>query len=494
MQKQGVLWKAASKAVMSAKTARKYLRAMKLPSQMKVTHTWRTRPDPFVEVWEEVKQELKADETLEAKTLFEDLQRRYPGRFQDSQLRTLQRRLKVWRATEGRGKEVFFAQQHYPGQLAQSDFTALTKVGVTLGGAPFPHLLYHFVLTYSNWETGTICYSESYESLSTGLQNALWELGGVPEEHQTDQLSSAVQPLKPDEKEEFTQRYRGLLAHYGLKGRKIQVGKANENGDVEQSHNRFKKAVDQALRMRGSRDFAERGEYEVFVRGLFARLNTGRRQRFEEELKVLRPLPQTRVDDCRRIRVKVGSGSTINLLRNVYSVHSRLIGEWVEARLTIDTVEIWYGQRRIETLPRLRGQRKHRIDYRHIIEWLVRKPGAFENYRYQADLFPTSRFRMVYDELKSHWPSRANREYLQILELAAQEGESLVDDTLRVLGAKEEPISAEVVAASIEAREKIPPATAIEIDAVDLTSYDNLLVEVELCINNSEELEVGVRL
>jgi hypothetical protein len=177
---------------------------------------WRTREDPFAGVWEEVRAYLEVNAGLEAKTLFEDVQRRYPGRFADGQLRTLQRRVKVWRATEGPPREVFFPQRHHPGRLCQSDFTRMGGLGITIQGRRFDHMIYHFVLPYSNWETGTICFSESLESLSEGLQKALWELGGVPEVHQTDRLSSAVQ--KPACVEEFTQGYAALLAHYRLEG------------------------------------------------------------------------------------------------------------------------------------------------------------------------------------------------------------------------------------------------------------------------------------
>ena len=232
------------------------------PQEVRVEHVWRTREDPFDDVWAGVEEKLRINPGLEAKTLFEDLQRRYPGRFGDGQLRTLQRRVKIWRALEGPPREVFFPQVHKPGELCQSDFTSMNSLGVTIQRQPFEHLLYHFVLTYSNWETGTICFSESFESLSEGLQNALWELGGVPEGHRTDRLSAAVQ--KPDQPEEFTQRYRALLGHYGLQGHKTQAESPNENGDVEQRHYRFKKAVEQSLMLRGSCDFASRQDYAVF--------------------------------------------------------------------------------------------------------------------------------------------------------------------------------------------------------------------------------------
>jgi len=182
-------------------------------------------------------------------------------------------------------KEIFFPQEHRPGDLAASDFCHLTGLGVTLQGRAFPHLLYHFVLTYSNWETGSLCFSESFESLAAGLQGALWELGGVPQRHRTDSLSAAVQPL--DGKEGFTRRYEALLAHYRLQGEAIQPGKAHEDGDVEQRHHRFKVALDQALMLRGSRDFESREAYGRFLRDLFAQLNAGRQVRLQDELPQL---------------------------------------------------------------------------------------------------------------------------------------------------------------------------------------------------------------
>lgn len=169
---------AAAKAGMCEKTARKYRRSGKLPSEMVKPHTWRTRADPFADVWDEVQEMLTNNSGLEAKTVFEDLQRRHPGEFPDGQLRTLQRRIRAWRALEGPEREVFFAQEHAPGALCQSDFTHMADLEVTIAGQRLEHLVYHFVLTHSNWETGTVCFSESFENLSQGLQNALWELGG----------------------------------------------------------------------------------------------------------------------------------------------------------------------------------------------------------------------------------------------------------------------------------------------------------------------------
>lgn len=471
---------AAAQAGLDVKTARKYERLGRLPSEVKVAHTWRTREDPFEAVWDEVREELTLNPGLQAKTLFQALQRKYPSRFQDGQLRTLQRRIKSWRALEGPPKEVFFSQVHTPGRLCASDFTHLTDLGITLAGQPFDHMVYHFVLTYSNWEHCTVCFSESFESLAEGLQNALWALGGVPAEHRTDRLSSAVNNLaqNADGRREpaFTRRYESLLAHYELAGCKIQAGKANENGDVEQSHHQFKQALDQALMLRGSRDFAGRPEYDAFIGELLGQRNAGRRQRLLEEWPLLRSLPDRRYESCQRIDARVDSGSLIHVDRNAYSVPSRLIGERVEVRLYVEHLEVWYAQRLIERLPRLRGRRKHRVSYRHIIDWLVRKPGAFEGYRYRQDLFPTSRFRMAYDSLQQTHGDRAAKAYLRILHLAARETESGVDEALRHLFHEGQPISFEAVETLVRRGQELPSVTQVTVGPVDLTGYDSLMV------------------
>jgi uncharacterized tellurite resistance protein B-like protein len=466
---------AAAKAGMDAKTARKYLRDRRLPSEMKQKHLWRTRADPFEEVWPELRERLTLEPGLQAKTLFEYLQRTFPGRFPDAQLRTLQRRIKHWRATEGPAREVFFAQKHQPGQLCESDFTHCRELGVTVGGQPFPHLLYHFVLTYSNWETGTICYSESFESLSEGLQNALWELGGVPREHRSDRMSAAVNNLT--DLREFTSAYAALLRHYAVHGQKIQAGRAHENGDIEQRHYRLKQAIAQALMIRGSREFGSVAEYEKFLRNLFARLNAGRRLRFAEELAELRALPERKLDTTRHERVRVSPGSLIYVHRNTYSVHSRLIGEMVEARVKPDALEVWYGNRKVEELPRLRGRGKHRIDYRHMIDWLVRKPGAFENYRYREDLFPSSWFRMAYDLLRERLgPRRGAKEYVEILSLAAGSGEAKVEEAVRLLLSNgPERLDAAAIKVLIASPSSSPLIPTVEVSPVPLAIFDELL-------------------
>ena len=470
------LYVSAQKADICENTARKYVKAQRFPSDLKRPHKWRTRPDAFSEVWPRIEAILSDEPHLEAKAALEWLQRGYPGNFFDNQSRTLQRRFRYWHATQGNAKEVFFDQEHKPGQLGASDFTWMTELNITISGIPFDHMLYHFVLTWSNWEHGTICFSESFESLSAGLQNALWRCGGVPTAHRSDRFSAAVNNL--DEKRNFTVRYESLLRHYGMSGQKTNPNSGNENGDAEQRHHRLKRAIKQALILRGSRDFLSRGDYECFLDRFFDRLNEGRKSRFEEEARHLKPLPARRLADYTEIRgVLVGKGSTITVRKKVYSVHSRLRDEHVTVRLYAEYLEVLYGTTVVEKLPRLRGADNQRINYRHIIDWLVRKPGAFANYRYRSELFPTSHFRIAYDLIREQNPGRADKEYLQILYCAARQSEETVNRALQQIIAEGSTLTAESVEVLVLwlTNNNIPHVTDTVVSAVDLRLYDNLL-------------------
>lgn len=478
LQTENTLGVAAAKAGMDEKTARKYRDLGKAPSEVKAEHHWRTREDPFEDVWQDIKEQLDLNPQLEAKTLFEDLQRRHEGRFGAGQLRTLQRRIKQWRALEGPGKEVYFAQEYQPAERSQSDFTCMNGQCITINREPFKHLVYHFVLPYSGWETGTVCYNESFESLSQGLQNALWQVGGVPQMHQTDRLSAAVHNgCQPDE---FTSAYQGLMRHYGMVARRTQAASPHENGAVEQSHHRFKRAVEQALLLRNSCDFGSRQEYEAFLEKLFKQLNQGRTERFEQELKGMSQLPSKRLESLRRIICRVTSGSVIRVLGNVYSVQSRLIGEEVEVRVELESLCVWYGQKLQEKIPRLSGKKQHYINYRHIIDWLIRKPGAFANYRYRQDLFPTHQFRVAYDQLRSRKPSRADRIYLQVLHLAAKWSQSQVDELLAQRIQRSESIDPDWIHRQLQQPDSLPQRQDVQISQLDLEAYDTLLSQREV--------------
>ena len=294
--------------------------------------------------------------------------------------------------------------------------------------------------------------------------------------HQTDRLTTAVRATT--DAAEFTQAYRGLLRHYGMEPKATQANSPHENGDVEQRHYRFKRAVEQALLLRGSRDFDARAAYEEFLTSIFDQLNAGRKERFTEEKARLRSLPAHRLEAFSPLPdITVTGGSTITVKKNVYSVHSRLIGEKVQVKLYPETVEVWYAQRCLHTIPRLRGERKHAINYRHIIDWLVRKPGAFENYRYRDDLFPTVRFRWAYDCLRAHHaPLAAAKEYLAILHLAATESESIVDDALDNAYELGTGIDFPWIKEIVENWKAYPrPSLQVSVPPVPLSQYDELL-------------------
>lgn len=427
------LEQAAARAGMSVPTARKYLRAAKLPSALKPPRTYRTHPNPFELDWPWVEQHLQRDAALQAKTLFGLLLEHHPERYKAGQLRTFQRHVARWRALHGSERDVIFEQVHVPGRLGQSDFTHMDDLGITLGGVAFPHLLFHLVLTYSNLEAVTICFSESFEALAEGLESCLWQLGGVPHQHRTDNLSAAVQTIGTAAQRTWTARYTALMQHYGMTPSTNNPGEAHENGDVEQAHFRFKDAVDQALRVCGSRDFADRAAYANWLQELVRKRNATRQARWVDELAALRPLPKTPLHPCREVQVVVSRFSTIRVLHNTYSVPSRLIGTTLTVRVRAEVLELYVGTTCALTLPRLNGRFQARIDYHHLIWSLVRKPGAFAQYRYRDELFPSLTFRTLYDRLSEQQPARADREYLRILHLAAANSQSDVEAALTLL-------------------------------------------------------------
>jgi hypothetical protein len=473
LNRRASLRQAAMKAGMDRKTGRKYRDRGQLPSECRPAHTWRTRVDPLVEVWPRLESLLQGEPGLQAKTLLEVLEREYPGEDWEPRRRTLERRVRQWKAEHGPAKEVFFSQVHEPGRLGSSDFTHMEDLNITIQGQPFPHLVYHFVLTCSNWEHATLCFSESFASLSEGLQNALWELGAVPERHRTDRMTLAVH--HDGNPERYTAKYQALMNHYGMTPEATNAYSGHENGDCEQGHRRFKEALEQELLLRGSRDFAGREAYWQLVLGLLARRNGKKWEKFQEEQARLRPLPTRRLETLERKRVRVGQGSTIQVKKNTYSVPARLRGEWVEARIGAELIEVWYAGSLVQTMERLRGQSNHRINYRHVIDWLVRKPGAFARYVYREDLYPSVTYRRAYDALLARDPGRADREYVRILHLAAHDGESRVEEALTKLLEETRPISEQAVRTLLGSDTALSLAAQVSVPAVDLRLYDALL-------------------
>ena len=468
------LARAAERAGMSEPTARKYARSGAMPSAVRAPHKWRTRSDPYAEVWAEIEGWLRQDGALQSTTIWTALNERYPGRFSAGQLRTLQRRLNAWRAQCGPAREVFFPQLHQPGAQAQSDFTDMRELQITIAGEPFAHLLYHFVLTYSNWEWAQICPSESFESLSAGLQGALWRLGAVPLEHRTDNLSAATHELAESRGRDFTTRYRELLDHYGMRGSRNFPGNAHENGDVESGNGHLKNAIDQRLRLRGSRDFATRERYATFVEEAVAARNATRTEPLREEREHLRALPARPLPAYREFFARVSRWSVIRVGKRNYMLPSRLIGRRLTVRVHADRIECEYRGAQVALIERAGSDHDH-LDYRHIIHSLVRKPGAFRRYVFREALYPTLVFRRAYDALVAHDEAHADLEYLRSLHLAASDGERAVEAALVTLLAEGTLPRYEAVRSRVRGPRTGAGMPDVSIGPPDLKRYDRLL-------------------
>ncbi len=460
---------------MNEKTARRYRDDDRLPSQRKKPRDYRTRIDPFADVWTDVQRRLEAEPRLQAKTLFQWLQETHPGRFPDTTRRTFERRVARWRSVDGPGKTVIFEQVHHPGRLAASDFTVCDSLDVRIAGVRFEHTLFHCVLTYSNVESVSLCFSESFEALSEGIQNAFWEFGGVPQRHRTDSLSAAVH--NHSSAKLHTDRYTALMEHYGCQPERTNPRCANENGDVESQDGHLKNRIDQALLLRGSRDFATREAYFAFVQQLVARGNANRRERFAAEQAKLAKLPDCRLDtDDLLVGIKVSRSSTIQVRANTYSVPSRLIGSKVDVCVAAETITVTHHGHVVQTMQRLYGKQRVAINYRHVIDSLVRKPGAFANYRYREEMFPSSQFRIAYDMLReTHAEKVADKKYIGILELAAHESQEAVSDALRVMISAGKPLDVDEVRRLVEGAAQLPAATDVEVEPPDLSDFDLLL-------------------
>jgi len=468
---------AAAAAGMSERTARKW-QSGPLPSQSKKPREWRTRADPFEGVWTEVVVPMLEADTngvLEAKTLMETLTERDPQRFSMAQVRTMQRRVRDWRAKRGPAKEVYFPQEHPPGHEAALDFTCCNALGITICGVPFKHLLFELVMVYSRWTFACVALSETFEALLDGLQRALWSVGGVPKQLLMDNMSAATHDLKRGGGRGLTRRFEDVRVHLGIERvRRINPGKSHENGAVESRHGRTKKLLAEELVLRGSSDFESVGAYESFVQeALERRHNRHRHPKLEDERNHLRPLPRAKLPNYTKLDVKVRKWSTVRVGGRLYSVHSRLIGHQVEARLYPDLVEVRYRGELVETMPRLRGDAQHRIDYRHVIGSLVRKPGAFARYKFREDLFPSLVFRRAYDALRSFRGDRADVEYVRVLKLAADNFEVDVELALQELLCGHAPFDYCAVEALVVPRE--PSIPVVQIGEPDLTQYDALV-------------------
>ena len=480
-QKSGKLQMAALKAGMNRDTAAGYIGSGQLPSERVVARDWRTRQDPFEGHWAEAEAMLREAPELEAKALFEWLGEQHGCPYDEGQLRTFQRHVRRWRGLSGPEKEVYFPQEHRPGVRMSTDFTCLNALGLTIRGEPLDQSLCHSVLTYSNWQWGTLCLSESFLALRKGVQSALVRLGHVPAEHWTDNTTAATHRLGGDAQGHrgFNGRYLKLMEHFGIEPRTINRAEPHENGDVESANGAFKRRLKQHLLLRGSTDFAAEDGLRRFIEEVFHKANRGRQKRLAEELAVMRPLRVALLPEYVEEDVPVSRWSTVQTDRRIYSVPSRLIGETVRIWRYEERVEVYLAGVRQLVMPRLIGEHMHAINYRHIIEWLIRKPGAFAQYRFRADLFPSLVFRRAYDRLcQDCAPRAADLDYLRILRQAARTMECEVERVLVDLAQRD------LTPRWVLVQEFWPatqPASAPDLQPlrVELDAYDTLLAEVQ---------------
>ena len=473
---------AAAKAGMDRKTARKYLKAKKLPSELSSPPLARgIRANPFAADWGEIASLLASSPGLQAKTIFEFLNNREAKpKYSSGQLRTLQRHIKAWFAEHGPSKAVMFSQDIQSGRQSQSDWTCMNSLNITIAGTPLKHLVYHFMLPYSCWESIMVCYSESFETLCKGYEKAAWELGCVAPEHRTDNLSAATK--KYGNSREFTVRWQAFLEHYHVIPSRNNPGESHENGSVEKSNDLFKCAVSQQLLLRGSRNFGNLKAYESFLERIAMERNGGRQERLSEEIKVLKSLPDKHFASPAQLTVRVSSGSTVRIDSIPYSVPSRLIGFNLRALVYLLEIHLFYGNKRVFEMPRAQPGALYVINYRHIIDSLIAKPGAFEHYKYREALYPKPCFRQAYDALRQKSPANGHKHYLELLKLAKLYSEEKVSMAIELLLESQQSPQPSAVTSLIKAK----PATEtqqVSIHQPDLSIYDVLRQSQGVCAN-----------
>lgn len=418
---------AAAKGSFSASTAYRIEKDPRLPSQKKGARD-RRRPDPLADVFEtEVVPMLKAAPGVRPIAIFEEILRRHPE-LGTGIRRTLERRIRSWRAIHGEEQEVIFRQTHEPGQAGLSDFTDMGELNITIAGVPLNHRLYHFRLAYSGFEHAHVVLGgESFVALAEGLQNALWSLGGAPREHRTDSLSAAFCNLDQNAQDDLTRRYEDLCAHYGMTPTRNNRGIAHENGAIEGPHGHLKRAIADALLLRGTAEFDDLAVYRGFIDEIVSRRNARNFKRIDCERGVLQPLPDRRTSDYEEVIVRVTSSGGFTLRKVFYTVPSRLIGHRLRVRLYDDRLDVFVGGTHLVTLPRGRahpnGKHDQVVDYRHVIHSLRRKPMALLNLVYRDRLFPREAYRRTFDLLRQRLPNkRACRLMVDLLALAHERG------------------------------------------------------------------------
>ncbi len=482
---------AAAKAGFSASTGSRIDHDPRSPSEKKrIRRHAGGKPDPLAGLWDEhILPLLTQAPGLRPITVLEQMQLLHPDRDLNPARRTLERRMRTWRARHGEDREVIFRQTHPPGQQGMSDFFDARDLGITIAGLSLPHRIYHFTLVYSGWEHAEVVLGgESYTALASGLQNALWQLGGVPHEHRTDSLSAAFANLDAEAKDDLRCRYETLCCDLGVEPTRNNRGIAHENGAIESRHGHLKVRLDQALLLRGSRDFDDVDAWRQFIAQIVARHNARHRDRVELERPCLKPLPIRRSCDYDEARVRVTSSGGFVFRKVFYTVPARLIGYELKLRAFDDRLELLLGNTPLETLPRGRapdrgrGGHAHVVDYRHVIHSLRKKPGALANLVYRDALFPRTEYRECWEALKTELPLRhACKIMVGLLWLAHEHGceAQLAAELARTLAAGDLPDLAQMrLLFTPTPHDDTHPEVSVQMPAT--SSYDALLPGLEV--------------
>lgn len=418
---------AAAKAGFSTATGYRIEADPRPPSQTRAPRG-RRRPDPLAAIWDsEILPILRAAPHLRAIAVFDELRRRHPE-LDPGVRRTLERRMRGWRALEGPRRDVMFRQEHEPGRLGLSDFTDTSGLAVTVDGDLLAHRLYHFRLAFSGFaHAHVVLGGESFTALAEGLQNALWALGGVPREHRSDSLSAAFRNLGADAEADLTERYEALMRHYAMKPTRNNTGVAHENGSIESPHGHLKRALEDALLLRGSRDFDDLNAYRRFIDEIVGRGNARNRQRIELERPHLLALPARKTCDYEEKAVTVTTSGGFVLRRVFYTAPSQLIGHRLRVRLYDDRLECFLGSTPVMTARRGRppsgDKAGHVVDYRHVIHALRKKPMALLNLVYRDGLFPLPAYARAFEALRQGDGDKpACKVIVELLALAHERG------------------------------------------------------------------------
>jgi len=480
---------AAAKVGFSTATAYRIEGDPRLPSQKKEPRG-RRRPDPLAPYWDaEIVPILKAASGIRVIGVLDELRRRHPD-LNMSIRRTLERRINAWRALNGPEKDVIFRQEHEPGRLGLSDFTDAGALEITIAGQPLDHRLYHFRLAFSGFEHASVVLGgESYVALAEGLQNALWALGGVPKEHRSDSLSAAFRNLTADAQEDLTQRYQSLMRHYEMEPSRNNAGIAHENGSIESAHGHLKQALEDALLLRGMREFADLDAYRAFVDEIVGRRNANNRKRIELERIALGALPHRRTTDFEEKVIPVTSSGGFILRRVFYTVPSRLRGHRLRVRIFDDRLECFLGATPVVTLrrgqPVSESKGGHVVDYRHVIHALRRKPMALLNLVYRDQLFPRPAYKRTFETLRERCDDRhACKMMVELLMLAHERAceAELADALAADLDAGRLP---DLAALQSRFRPEGTPIPSVAVELVPLSAYDELAAITAVAANSN---------